>query len=411
MVVPLLARRARQRGGGNIFAAATAMALEHGSVNLGQGAPSFQMPDFAKKCAIRSVEQGNNQYTRPGGNPLLMETLSEFYRPYFGRRLDPLKEITSCNGAQEGIFNILATFCDPGDQVVCIEPYFDAYRKAAEMVGVETKGVPLRRSSESSRSASEFVLDMDELERCLSDDTKVLILNTPHNPTGKVFSRDELERITEVVRRHPRLIVLSDEVYEFMCFDGLAHERFALLPGMFERTISLFSAGKTFSCTGWRIGYCVGPEHLIEPIIQTQGIVSFCSPTNNQVAIAHAFQEGKELGYFEALAKRLQSKRDVLCEALDQAGLRTIVPSGGYFVMADTSRVPVSATKEQPRRDVAVNEWLTKEVGITGIPTSYFYSDCNRHLSDNVLRFSFCKTSDEIAAAAKALAKHQFKLR
>ncbi len=204
--------------------------------------------------------------------------------------------------------------------------------------------------------------------------------------------------------------MLSDEVYEFMCFDGLKHERFATLNGMFDRTISLFSAGKTFSCTGWRIGYCIGPEHLITPLIQTQGIVSFCAPTNNQVAIALAFQKGQRIGYFDALADRLQAKRDELCGALDEAGLRTIKPCGGYFAMADTSRVPISAGESEPQRDVAVNRWLTEEVGITGIPTSYFYSGENRHLSDNTLRFSYCKTEAEIRSAKSALAQHQSKL-
>lgn len=176
----MLSRVARRGAGGfNIFAAATAMALENGSVNLGQGAPSFATPDFVKECAGEAVDGNSNQYTRPGGNPLLMETLSAFYQDKFQRRLNPMTEITSCNGAQEGIFNILVSFCDPGDEIVTIQPYFDAYRKAAEMVGVETKGVPLRfvSSGQGIQSAADFRLDVDELEKCISEKTKVLILN------------------------------------------------------------------------------------------------------------------------------------------------------------------------------------------------------------------------------------------
>mmetsp|Transcript_30349 Transcript_30349/g.48327 ORF Transcript_30349/g.48327 Transcript_30349/m.48327 type:complete len:428 (-) Transcript_30349:5540-6823(-) len=398
----LLADRAKGRAQGNIFADATAMANKHASVNLGQGFPSFPTPDFVKKCAQDAVAHNHNQYTRPGGNPYLVETLAEYYSSSFQRRVDPLTEIATCSGAQEGIFNVVATFCNQGDQVLCVEPYFDAYKRAADLVGAITKGVPLRMQGSDPTTSASLKLDVNELDNAITDKTKLLILNTPHNPTGKVFSKEELEDIAQVVRKHPQLIVLSDEVYEFMTFDGLKHERFANVQGMWDRTISLFSAGKTFSCTGWRIGYCIGPSKFCTPLQQTQGIVAFCAATPFEVAAADSFKLAQENGYFDQLPATLEKKRDALCAALEDAGMKPIIPEGGYFVMADTSDVPVSGS-EGVSRDVAVNQWLTENTGVTGIPTSYFYSEENRHLSDNVLRYAFCKTDEEIAAASKNL--------
>jgi len=386
----LLAARAGGRSGGNIFAATTAMANACGSVNLGQGFPSFATPEFVNECAKDAIGD-HNQYTRPGGNPALVEVIGKMYSPLLGREIDPMSQVSVSAGAQEGIFNILATFCDPGEEVVCVEPYFDAYKKAADMAGAKVKGVPLRLP-EGSTSAGDFKLDIDELDSTLSDKTKLLILNTPHNPTGKVFDKTELNDVAEVVKRYPDLLVLSDEVYEFMCFDGLKHERFATIEGMWDRTISLFSAGKTFSCTGWRVGYCIGPDHLIQPLIDTQGIVSFCAPSPLQVAVAKALESGQRLGYYEDLARTLERKRDVLCSALRQGGLEPVVPQGGYFVMANTSSLPIQGT-DSTARDVAANEWLTKELGVTGIATS------------NFIRLAYCKTDAELHQASQRITK------
>jgi len=350
-----------------------------------------------------------NQYSRPGGHPEFVETIAKFYQPIYKRELNPLSEVVSCNGAQEGIFNIFLSFCNRSDEVVCIEPFFDVYKKCADMVGANTVGVPLRLEG-NGKSSSSFKLDLKELDNAITERTKVLFLNTPHNPTGKVFEREELLGIAEIVRKYPQLIVVSDEVYEFMTFDGLQHERFALLDGMFERTISLFSAGKTFSCTGWRVGYCIGPKHFIEPLIASQGVVAFCSATPLELGISEAFKVAESLGYFSELASKLERKRDSLCEALFAAGMDPIIPKGGYFLMADTSKIEVdySSDKSIPR-DVLVNKWLTETIGVTGIPTSGFYSKENMHLSDNMLRYAYCKTDEEIAAAAERLRKASFK--
>lgn len=358
-----------------------------------------------KNCAADAIATNHNQYTRPAGNIELVETLSKVYEPILGRTPNPMTEIAVCSGAQEGIYNILVSFCNEGDSVLCIEPYFDAYKKAADLLGVETKGVPLRPIP-GAKTSADFKLDVHELDKAITADTKVLVLNTPHNPTGKVFSRAELEEIAEVVKKHPQLVVLSDEVYEFMTFDGLPHERFALIDGMYDRTISLSSVGKTFSCTGWRVGYCIGPAHLIAPLHETQSIIAFCAPTPLQVAAARSFVAANENGYFDSIKTTLQGKRDSLCSALAAAGMKPITPQGGYFVLADTSglleQVPLES-EDGIARDVRVNEWLTKNLGITGIPISGFYSEGNRELSDNVIRLAYCKTDEEISAAATRL--------
>jgi len=403
------ADRMRRTTAGNIFAAATQLANKHGSVNLGQGFPSFPTPDFVRKLAQESIEEGNNQYARPAGHPFLVETLSEFYGDAFGKKLEPMTEISVCSGGQEGIYNVLAAFCNEGDEIMCIEPYFDSYKKAADLLGVVTKGVPLRLEP-GGKTAASYKLDVSNLDEAISEKTKVLILNTPHNPTGKVFSREEYEQIAHVVRKHSHVLVLSDEVYEFMTFDGLKHERFSTIEGMWNRTISLFSAGKTFSCTGWRIGYCVGPAQLIAPLIDITGVVSFCAATPLQVAIGKAFKQAMKTSYFSKdLPEMLAAKRDALCKALDGTGMTPIIPQGGYFVMADTSFISdeeLASIDSSLSRDMRVYQWLTLNRGITGIPTSNFYSPENQHLSFNVLRFAFCKTEEEIQKAAQNLLRH-----
>jgi kynurenine--oxoglutarate transaminase/cysteine-S-conjugate beta-lyase/glutamine--phenylpyruvate transaminase len=402
-VAALANRRTLARSGGNIFAAATAMATQHKSVNLGQGFPAFPTPEFAVECVAQALREGHNQYTRPAGNPLLVDAIAQRYSPLLGRQLDPLSEVIVTSGAQEAIFNAFVTFLEEDDAVVTIDPSFDAYRKAAQMVGATAVGVPLRPvEGRPATSSKDLRLDVTELEAKLaSSRSKILVLNTPHNPTGKMFSRGELEAIAAVVRRHPRLLVLSDEVYECHAFDGNKHTRFATLDGMWDRTVTLFSAGKTFSATGWRIGYCVGPARLMAPMGDTTGITSFCAPTPLQVGVARAFAAGDKNGYFTDLPRMMQLKRDKLCAALQAVGMNPIVPEGGYFVLADTSRLPVP--KSAARRDVAANEWLTKTVGVTGIPTSAFYAPEHQPLSDHVLRFAVCKSDHEIAAAGERL--------
>ena len=288
--------------------------------------------------------------------------------------------------------------------------------------------MPLR--ADWAKSAADWTLDLSELEAALSERTKLLVLNTPHNPTGKVFSAAELEGIAHIVRKYPRLVVMSDEVYEFMTFDGLPHARISALPGMFDRTLSIHSAGKTFSATGWRIGYVIGPAPLITPLVRVHQASNFCTPTSLQVATAVAFDAAERDGYFAEFATFLELKRNKLVALLRTAQLDPIVPQGGYFLLADTTKIAVptnyplwEAPEDIPleeRRDFAVCRLLTEkaapppptrappsvarsrpppssralgraQAGVTALPASAFYSEGHRHITDSLARFCFCK--------------------
>lgn len=342
------------------------------------------------------------------------------------RDINPLREIITFNGAQEGIVSIFAACCDPGDEVIVVEPYFDAYLQAATLFQLKTHGIPLelpplvreeyqsKENSVRSFSAGELVLDMERLEEMITPKTKLLVLNTPHNPTGKVFTMSELEDIATIVRRHPQLTVLSDEVYEFMSFAPSVHTRIASLPDMFDRVISLYSAGKTFSCTGWRVGFAIAPANLAGPILQVHNAIPFCGATPFEVAISTAFKKGTENGYFTELPNMLEKKRDILVAALTSANLNPVIPQGGYFVTCDASRLPFSSSVLQRKTssssslspDVQMALHLVEHCGLAVIPTSPFYTKQHQHLAGSTIRLAYCKddvTLQKAVAAIQAL--------
>lgn len=274
------------------------------------------------------------------------------------------------------------------------------------------------RNGVSAASAADLVLDLGELEAAICDRrTRFLVLNTPHNPTGKVFSRDELEGIASIVERHPGLIVISDEVYEYSVFGDAEHVRFASLPGMWDRTVSLYSAGKTFSCTGWRVGYSIGPAHLVQPMIHAQSVISFCVASPLEMAVATAMEAAATNGYFVEYPKMLERKAVFLEEALAGAGLDVVKPQGGYFCMANSDVVVASAgysagvgaggASGGAAADVLASEYMTKEVGVCCLPTSAFYTSDTTG-AGKLLRFCFVKTDDELAEAAHRLKAADF---
>jgi len=396
---------ARVRGfGATVFAEFTALANQTGAVNLGQGFPNFAAPDFVKAAAQAAVAADINQYARSAGHPRLVQALATTYSPLFGHALDPLAEIVVTVGATEGIFATIQALVEPGDEVILIEPFYDSYPAAVTMAGGRCIYVPLRAPA-GAASAAAWVLDPQELADAFSPRTKLLILNTPLNPLGKVFSRDELLQIAALAIDH-NITVLSDEVYEWMVYSlpdrPVDHVRIATLPGMWERTVTLGSAGKTFSVTGWKIGWAIAPPQLAHAILMAHQWIPFAVATPLQEAVAVAFEQAGPQGYFPWLAAMYQAKRDRLLQALTAAGLQPMTPDGSYFIVVDTSTLPIQAQGDA-RRDVAVCRWLTREVGVAAIPPSPFYSEPHRHLTDNLARFTFCKTDDLLEEAARRL--------
>lgn len=362
-----------------------------------------------ERAAVSAIESGHHhQYTRPAGDASFTEYVSSMYSPLVGTDIDATKEVVAYSGAQQGILCALTAFCEEGDEIVVVEPCFDAYLKVAELQGVRVRGVPIRnpRDGTSVSHANDLKIDLHELERACNDNTKMIVLNTPQTFVGKVYSREELEGIASVVRRFDQLVVLSDEVYEFMCFEGNKHERIANLDGMYERTISLFSAGKTFSCTGWRCGYSIAPPQLSKPLEDAVANASFCAPNPLLRAVVTAFEHvnTSETTYFETLASDLKQKSDRLIKGLERTSLKPIRPSGGYFLTADCSALRDSDLFSSSYSDWAVCEWLTKEIGVVAIPASTAYTRQSFENADaNFIRFAFCKTDKEIDRAVDRL--------
>jgi aspartate/methionine/tyrosine aminotransferase len=394
-----IARRVRGFGA-TVFAEFTALAGQVGAINLGQGFPNFPAPDFVKEAARQAIAADLNQYARSAGHPRLVQALAQTYGPLFQRELDPLAEIVVTVGATEGIFATVQALVEPGDEVILIEPFYDSYPAAVTMAGGQPVYVPLRGPARA-RSAAEWRLDRDELAAAFSPRTKLLLLNTPLNPLGKVFSRTELAEIAELAQRH-NITVLSDEVYEWMVYAPAEHVRIATLPGMWERTVTVGSAGKTFSVTGWKIGWAIAPRPLAHAILMAHQWIPFAVSTPMQEAIAVALEEAPDRGYFTWLSAMYQAKRDMLLTALDSVGLTPIAPDGSYFIVVDTSGLAVPAEPGTPR-DVTVCRWLTREIGVAAIPPSPFYSPPHQGLSADLARFTFCKTDDMLLAAAERL--------
>ncbi|TMW65773.1 hypothetical protein Poli38472_008415 [Pythium oligandrum] len=403
--------------GNNVFAEISLLAGQHGAVNLGQGFPSFSTPEFVKQAAIEAIQANNNQYTRPGGQLDYVKVLADMYSPLFERQLDPMKEIVTFNGAQEGLAAIIAALVEPGDEVVILEPYFDAYKTISTLLEIQTVGIPLKftpsTDANTPATSTNFHLDLEKLDKALTPKTKMLVLNTPHNPTGKVFSREELEGIATVLRKHPHVTVLSDEVYEFMCYDGLKHERLATLPGMYDRTISLFSAGKTFSCTGWRVGYAVAPAALAGAITKAHSVIPFCGVTPFEVALASCFKQIQHNGYVDELRTTLQTKRDRLVSALQSANWQPIVPEGGYFVCCDVSELPFfqEFANRPIADDIPKTEYpdyqfaykLCSDAKLAVIPTSPFFTKAEHQLTKGLVRLAFCKDDQTLDDAIRVI--------
>jgi len=390
--------------GESVFAEFSTLCTQFGATNLGQGFPNYPPPEFVKESLLQAANDGmvSNQYTRSQGHPKLAEQLVKLYSSLTQRQLN-MQNFVVTSGATDALFTTAMSFLNHGDEVIVMEPFYDAYPAQAQMAGATTKYIPLQFPTKCT-SSGEWVLDFEELDKMITDKTKLLYINNPHNPTGKVWTREELTELAAVVLRHPQLNVVSDEAYEWLVFDNNEHIRLCTIPGMWDRTITVCSAGKSFECTGWKIGWIMADEKFTSAFQLAHQWVPFCVSTPLQYAIALSLEKAEKINWFDTLKTKLQSRRDGLVDALRQVNLEPIVPQGGYFVLADTSAFTFPRTEGSPR-DFDFTRWLIKTWGVGPIPPSAFYSPEHAHMVENIARFAICKSDDLIEEGVQKLMK------
>ena len=356
----------------------------HGGINLAQGFPNFAAPQALKDAAKRAIDADINQYAITWGAKSLRDALSRTYAELYGMRVDPETMLTVTCGATEAMISTLLALVDPGDEVIVLEPFYENYGPDADIAGARPVYVPLR--------PPENVFDRDELRKAFGPRTKAIIVNTPNNPTGRVFTRDELTFIASLCVEHD-VVAVTDEIYEHIRYEG-EHIPIATLPGMAERTVTISGASKTFSVTGWRVGWIVAPPELTAGIRKVHDFVTVGAPAPLQEAVA----EGLALGrlYYDSLATEYRKRRDLLVPALEAAGFAPRRPEGAYYVLCDITRFGFDD-------DTAFARWLVSEVGVAGVPGSSFYSE--PALGKHLIRFTFCKTHDVLEAAAERLGR------
>ena len=372
-----------------IFEVMSRLAIEHKAVNLGQGFPDVDGPVEVRKAAADALMEGPNQYPPMMGLPDLRKAVAESEGRFFSIDRDPAQVLIT-SGATEALSDALMALVEPGDEVVVFDPCYDCYVPLIRRAGGVPKIVPLGPPDWSFSDAA--------LDAAFSGRTKAILLNNPHNPASKVFSREELERIAQRVVAHDAYAI-CDEVYEHLVFGDARHIPLATLPGMAERTVRIGSAGKTFSLTGWKVGYMSGPAALIEPIAKAHQFTTFTTPRHLQKAVA--FGLGLPDAYYRDLAGELEAKRDRLAAGLNAIGLPTLPAKGSYFLIADVNALGLGSDVETARR-------MTIEAGVTTVPMSAFYQ---QDAPDHLLRFCFCKRNevlDEAVVRLKAWSERGF---
>ncbi len=420
-----------------IWYKATRLAVSTNSANLGQGFPDWKPPAFVLNSIQKQVSnpEVNHQYTRTFGNVKLVEAISKNYSPIFKRNIDPLKEVIVANGGVSLLYNAITALVERDDEVVLIEPFYDCYLPQAMFSGAKVTGVPmippkLRPRSEYENMTDEemgkitedWKIDMERLKSSLTNKTKLLILNTPNNPTGKILSHEELIEIASLLQNYPRVIVIMDEVYEFMTYDEYEElPRMANLPGMWERCISIMSAGKIFSITGIRLGWALGPKNLISKIGAIYQVNSFCIYDPIQLALAESLEianqpyEGYE-NYYKWLRHHYTMQRNYMIRGLARNKnfqSNFYFPKGGYFILADISdqNVPTSSHRLEGDEEGEVSYSkdynfllnLAHDKKVVIIPCSVFYTDPNKKNGENFIRLAFCKQKSTIDKALNNL--------
>ena len=367
--------------GVTIFTEMTQLALEHDAINLGQGYPNWDGAGFVKEAAVRSiVEGGHDQYPPSPGIPALRDAIANRYGTLLGRQLDPGTEVTVTCGCTEGLAAGFLGLIDPGDEVVMFEPYYDAYPVNVALSGARPRYVTLR--------PPDFSIDLDELARAFGPRTRAIVVNNPHNPTGRVMTGRELQAIADLCLEHD-VIAICDEVYEEMTYDS-AHRRMATIDGMWERTLTLSSLGKTFSLTGWKLGWAIGPAGLTAGLRAAHQFLTFTTPTPVQHGAVAAMEA--PLSFYEEMRAGYRAKRDLLANGLQSAGFKPHVPEGTYFMIAGH---PDASDDRRFCRE------LVERAGVATIPPSVFYS--RPELGSGMVRFAFCKDVEMLEEAVERL--------
>lgn len=369
-----------------VFSEMSALAVRTGAVNLGQGFPDVDGPSSVVERAVRALREGANQYAPGIGVPALRQAVARHQQRHHGIELDPDTEVCATTGATEGIAAALLGLVDPGDEVVVLEPSYDSYDAMIAMTGGVRRGVTLR--------APDFRLDGDALRAAVTARTRLVLLNSPHNPTGTVLTREELQVVADVAVEHG-LLVVTDEVYEHLVFDGRSHVPLAALPGMRERTLTLSSVGKSWSFTGWKVGWATGPAPLVAAVLAAKQWLTFTSGSPLQPAVAHALDH--EADWPLELARDLQGRRDLLLEGLRSLGLSPRTSEGTYFTVTDVEHLGWEDGR-------AFSLGVAERAGVVPIPLQGFYSEdpaAGRHL----VRWAFCKTPDVITEGIDRLSR------
>ena len=361
----------------------TRVANQHGAINLAQGFPDFAMPEPMKHAACAAIHGDINQYAITWGTPALRLAIAEKYRRWYDMDIDPDREITVTCGATEAMAAVFLALIDPGDEVIVFEPYYENYGPDAILTGAKPVFVPLE--------GLEWKLDPEKLRAAFTDRTRAIVVNTPHNPTGRVFTREEISLIAELCQKHDA-IAITDEIYEHIRYAG-GHHVLATWPGMRNRTVTISGLSKTFSCTGWRLGYAVATAELTSPIRKVHDFLTVGAPAPLQAAGAIGMAFGPD--YYNEMALDYRERRDMMVNALNEAGFKFFAPEGAYYILADFTAI-------SDLRGVEFALWLAKEVGVATVPGTSFYHDPK--LGESVTRFAFCKKKETLEKAGERLA-------
>ncbi len=369
--------------GNTIFTEISLRARQRKAVDLGQGFPDFEGPDFVKQAAKAGIDLQSNQYPPSMGIPVLREKIAACFGDQTGIEADPDRHVTVTSGCTEALAASFLGLVEPGDRVILLQPWYDAYPVGCALAGALPRFVTLR--------PPDFRLPEAELRAAFQAGARAIVFNTPHNPTGRVFDHDELALVAELCVAHD-VIAFTDEVYEHIRFDGRSHLSLAALPGMWERTVTMSSVGKSFSLTGWKTGWAVAPENLTAGVRAAHQFLTFTTPNPMQHGAAAALSAPGE--YFEELRALYTSRRDLLAEGLDRLGFGVYTPEGTYFLLADHR--PFGFPD-----DVAFVNHLIEEVGVAAIPPSVFYDDPAD--GAELVRFAFCKSESTLRTALKRM--------